>query len=154
LFPPDDEDDTFSSCLDDRTAGLGTSPVGWNVGSWIKRVVQYIAAPVFCALYWFFVPAGGWSSLVDGFVEIWETSPILGPLRNLFQIAGTTQCLPVNLDAPPILDDVDVDVGVCGNDAIAALWALIIGFGVYGLINDVLTTVADFRRKRDAGAFT
>jgi hypothetical protein len=154
LVPPPDGEDTFSTCLDDRTEGLGTSAVGWNVGAWIKTAVQYVVAPIFCALYWFFVPAGGWAALVDYFVDIWEGSEVLQPLRNLFSISGSSQCLPVTLNSPPILNNVSVDVGVCGNDAIATLWFLIMGLGVYGLINDVLSTVADFRMRRDNGGMS
>ena len=147
--PP--ESTTFGTCLDERLEGFGGEFSLTNPGSWIRTTIAFIVAPVFCALYWFFVPAGGWAAALLPFQELWNNNATLGPLRNLFSLGASSSCAPYRLEGQFFgPGGIDIDAGLCGNGIILSIWYVLLGLAAVGMVWDLFGSVSEYRSKHAA----
>lgn len=140
----------WTTCLDDQGAEWGG--VTMNPVTWVRAILQWVWAPIYCALWWFFVPGDGFGGLWDDFRELWEESDILQPIRGFMAGIGDgagAACLPVNIG--PLGGNASVDVLQCNNIAIQWVWNVVIGLGFLGVlwqIGNSLSDLSDARRRR------
>jgi len=148
--PPDDPSSNPSGddCISDQTSGLQFG--GILSGQWFRALVMWIVAPVYCALHWFFIPEEGWGSLLGSLRDEVETSPTFSPLLSLGDAFSNADadCIPVELGNTQFFGpNRTVDVGLCDNAVITAIWYLLIALALYGLLHEVLVTFQQFRRR-------
>ena len=148
--PPGDPEGpfSFSGCMSDQFSAILDS-INLNPLTWVRGLLYGMVFPIYCALLWLFVPPEGFQAVWEQLKSPVEDSPVLEPLRNLFGGLGISTCLPLIWNEPRFFGSAGatIDVGLCGNVAIAGLWTLFFGLAVIGMANDVLNTVANFRKK-------
>lgn len=144
--PPAPDDFEFAGCVSDY-ASQGTDGVNWNPITWVRAILYYLAGPILCALFWAFVPPGGWQAAINGLKEPIQDNPSVSPLRELWQSTTAGGCLPLSFTTPGQGVTRSIDVGMCGNPVLAGLWILLIGFGVIGLGSTIVSSVSAYRKR-------
>lgn len=130
---------SWDGCIADQSPSW--DEVTWNPLTWVRAILQWVWAPIFCALWWAFVPPGGAQSLADPFVEMWDDAELLAPVRAFAaNVEPSRNCTPF-----PWTEGVTIDLAQCENDTVQAVWSVVLFLGLVGVCFSIFRNAANLR---------
>jgi hypothetical protein len=151
--PPEDGDSQWSTCMEDQVDS-DWGEVTYNPVTWVRALIYYFTAPIICALWWLFVPSGGFGPLWDDIMAMVDDSDLLQPVQTFMSSISVSEggCAPVPMGTIMGVTIGDVDVGMCQFVLLQFVWTIILGFAVLSMFRSVYSRFVAYGARRSTPA--